>query len=1132
MLWGALTRGASGPLPGIAKGAGILAQAGGGDVYHILLGLGALLGLGVAAWVFTTALRAQVRARTAELRRSERRYRQLIENLNDAAFVADVETGLIIETNARGEALLGRSRREIIGMHQRDLHPPEDAAHYEQTFQAHASGTLEAIDTAEVIRRDGTHVPVTISVARVDLDDRELLIGLFRDKSELRQAHEDLKQRARETAAVSELAREVGRTLSVDGVITAALRALRKGVRADMALIYTLNGEELVLRDTDPSPPDAVWAARASHRVGRCLCGEVAASREPLYSKDIWLDPRCTLRECKEAGFRSFAGLPLARGDQLLGVACLTTYHERDFHVQSEFLETLANAIAAGLQNARLYEHSLAQRAELQARVAEREAAKQALLRSESLFRGVFEASPIGIAILDAEGRAAETNAAFRQAFGITGEADAVGLRFLQVLALPDAVRSDARHGEIISQDLEFDFAAAERAGPLRTCRSGRIFLDVRVGPLGWGPGEQPTGYLLLVNETTRRRAAEEALRQSEERYRELVQQAASIIVRIGTDGRLRFLNEYGQRFFGLSEEDAFGRPVVGTIVPPMDSAGHDLDGMVRDLVADPDRHATVEMECMRRNGQRVWVTWANRAVRDAQGRVAEILSVGTDMTDRIKAQEEIERVARFPAENPNPVLRVSADGRVIYSNKASRPLLEAWGVGEEDRLPGDHCQYVREAMLAGQVRQAEVEAAGRIFALWHTPVPDGDYVNIYGLDITDRRHAEEELAHQHQVLERAARLESIGKLAGGVAHDFNNLLTGILGYCDLLLGGLPEGSRLRSDVREIERAGRRAADLTRQLLAFSRKQVLSREPLDLNVVVRGMSGMLRRLIGENIDFSTRLAPDLAAAELDPAQIEQVVMNLVVNSRDAMPNGGKLTIETANAELDEAFVEQHPGARAGLHVMLAVSDTGFGMDAETQAHIFEPFFTTKENGQGTGLGLATAYGIVKQHGGSIWAYSEPGKGTTFRIYLPRVGAEARAGADAGALPGTTGGAELVLLVEDEEAVRDLAERILCRSGYSVLTAPTAEDALRTMAECGKGVALLLTDVVLPGKSGPVLYEDLKDTYPELAVLYMSGYTGQAVVRHGMLEPGGPFIAKPFGPDDLLRKVRETLDQAS
>ena len=387
------------------------------------------------------------------------------------------------------------------------------------------------------------------------------------------------------------------------------------------------------------------------------------------------------------------------------------------------------------------------------------------------------------------------------------------------------------------------------------------------------------------------------------------------------------------------------------------------------------------------------------------------------------------------------------------------------------------------------------------------------------GTDITPRRQLEEQLR-------QSQKMEAVGRLAGGIAHDFNNVLTAILGYSQMLLADLPESDSRREDVQEIEHAANRAATLTRQLLAFSRRQVLQPQVLDLNALLENLDNFLRRLIGEDIDLRVHSSPELWLVSADSGQMEQVIMNLAVNSRDAMPRGGKVTVETANVTLDAGYAQHHMTVTPGEYVMLAVSDTGTGMDEETLAHIFEPFFTTKSSSKGTGLGLSTVYGIVKQSGGNIWVYSEIGRGTTFKIYLPRNRSEA----PARVVPPATidvRGSETILLVEDEDPVRTLAAKVLRGLGYQVMEAKLGSQAL-DLASDHVSIDLLLTDVVMPEFSGAELARKLADKRPTLRILYMSGYTDEAIIHHGVLASNIAYLQKPFTPDVLATKVREVL----
>jgi signal transduction histidine kinase len=395
--------------------------------------------------------------------------------------------------------------------------------------------------------------------------------------------------------------------------------------------------------------------------------------------------------------------------------------------------------------------------------------------------------------------------------------------------------------------------------------------------------------------------------------------------------------------------------------------------------------------------------------------------------------------------------------------------------------------------------------------------------------EVAERARSEERRAKLEDQFRQAQKMEAIGRLAGGVAHDFNNLLTTILGYCEILLmRKQPEPDRGNLD--EIRMAAERASRLTAQLLAFSRKQVLLPKVLDLNALIDETQKMLGRLIGEDIELEVALHPEVAYIKADPGQVEQVIMNLAINARDAMPGGGKLTIETHNVELDASYAGQHIEARTGPHVMLAVTDTGIGMDRETVAHLFEPFFTTKEQGKGTGLGLSTVYGIVKQSGGSIGVYSEPGKGTSFKVYFPPAGDRPEQRPAAPQVRNDRGN-ETILLVEDDDAVRQLSKRILEGNGYTVVEAAHGAEALAVSEKHNGQLHLLVTDLIMPQVGGRELAARISSKRPDLPVLFMSGYTEDAVVHHGVLEKDLAFIQKPFTPATLARRVREILDRA-
>jgi two-component system cell cycle sensor histidine kinase/response regulator CckA len=641
------------------------------------------------------------------------------------------------------------------------------------------------------------------------------------------------------------------------------------------------------------------------------------------------------------------------------------------------------------------------------------------------------------------------------------------------------------------------------------------------------------TGAIGVAFDITAAKRAEEALKESERRYRTLFEESRDAIYVSTIDGTLIDFNRSMLTLFGYTREEITRLNAEALYLDPADRRAF------RELI---ERHWVVrdfEVRLVDKDG-RVMDCLVNSTPQiDEQGEVVGYKGAIRDITDQKQAGETLRRERDFSeaATGSLPGLFYLFDdqGRFLRWNRNLERLTgySAKQIAEmspldffigEDRQTIE--ESIQEAFDKGQTT-AEVDLVARdgtktpYFFTGELVVLDGRRCVVgTAIDLVERRRLETQLR-------QSQKMEAIGRLAGGVAHDFNNVLTVILSNSEMLAGQLSPEDPRRQELIEIRDAAQRAATLTRQLLAFSRKQVLKPRVLSLNAVVVTLEKMLRRLIGEDIELATLLQPDLWAVEADPGQLEQIIMNLAVNARDAMPEGGGLSIETGNAEVDEVFARKHFPMVPGRYVMLVVCDSGAGMDAETQRRIFEPFFTTKPRGRGTGLGLSMVYGIVKQSGGYIWAYSEPGLGTTFKIYFPRVeGTRSDAEAVVAASPSPPG-RETVLLAEDEDSVRRLARRILEEVGYTVLEAREATEAL-TISESWDGpIDLLLTDVVMPELNGRELAERLSVLRPGIQILYISGYTDHEVLD-GIVGPGSNFLQKPFTPEALANKVREAL----
>ena len=757
----------------------------------------------------------------------------------------------------------------------------------------------------------------------------------------------------------------------------------------------------------------------------------------------------------------------------------------------------------------------------------DRKQAENALRESEEKYRTILESITDSYYEIDLSGNLTFFNSALVRLLGYSPE---------ELMGMNNRDYADPEHAKRGFQALqemyatgaevtELDWELIRKDGTRRYVEASATLRHDAAGTI--------IGFRGVARDVTERKQAEDALRESEERYRDLVENAQDIIYTHDLKGNYISSNKAGEEITGYSLEESLKLNLQQTIAPEYLEKAREM--LARKLAGEDI--TAYELELIAKDGHRVPIEVNTRLVMQ-DGIPVGINGIARDITQRKAAEAELRRLAAAVEQTADSIVITDTEGTIEYVNPAFERITgysKQEAVGKNPRIlksektdPSIY-QDLWKTILSGGVWKGQLVNRKKDGTDFYERVTisaihdeSGKIVNYIAVkqDTTAQMQLEEQLR-------QSQKLEAIGQLAGGVAHDFNNLLTVIGGYSSILLTKLPQDSPHRSNVEEIKKASDRAGALTRQLLAFSRKQILQPKILDLNVAVADLEKMLRRLIGEDIDLLTILSPGLGKVKADPGQMEQVLLNLIVNARDAMPRGGKLTIETSNVMQSPEYAERHV-TLPGPYVMLAVTDNGCGMPAEIQSRIFEPFFTTKESGKGTGLGLATVYGIIKQSGGNIWVYSEKDRGTTIKVFLPRVD-EVIHHEDSGPLGAIPHGTETVLVVEDEDQVRAILTQILEGQGYRVVSASNGEQALSISRDREVDISLMITDVVMPQMSGRELAGLVSKVRPDLPVLFMSGYTDDAIVRHGLLDEKLNFIQKPFDSAGVARKVREVLD---
>jgi hypothetical protein len=1018
----------------------------------------------------------------AALREAEEKYRTMFEGAPEGIYRATLEGATLVANPAMAGMLGYESAQEVVST-------VTDSKHQVWLDPDERSQFLQVLEEQEAVRgyecqwkrKDGTAIWVSLSSRKARGKDGRALYyeGFIEDITERKRTEGALREAEQKYREIFDGALEGIYRISLEGAVLTANSALAK-------MLGYASAQEAVATITDAA-------------------------------QQVWLDPNERLRVLRL----------LEQHEVVRGYEC--QFKRKD---GATVWVSLSCRTACGEDGRALYIEGFIED------ITERKKAEARLQAQHERFQSIIENTEAGYFRIGMDGCFEDANPAWLRMHGFTRREDAIGLHFSAVQAPEDAGNAEAAVGALLRGE-------SPRGGEFsRLRRDGKIgYHTFSANPVL--DGDRVIGIEGFIVDTTERKEAERDRRHSERQYRSLfnfMNEGVGVYKLIWSNGApdnyvLLDANRRFEEILGLKREDVVNRPateVYGTETAPfLEEYASVVEGgrplQFETYFPPMDKHFFIS------------VTPIDEDL---------FATIFFDVTEQKKTQERYELVA----ENAADVIWMwdLQQDRCLYHSPSVRQLRgyspeEIMDQPADQAMPADTYRMVMAEILSriaaveagdesARIRTNEVEYLRKDGTTVPTEtvtklVSDarGKVRYLIGVsrDNTELKRAEDAKARIEDQLRQAQKLESVGRLAGGVAHDFNNLLTVINGYSRLLLGSVKEGDPLRDGLEEIRKAGERAAGLTQQLLAFSRKQMLQPRVLDLNRVVEEMRPMLARLMGEDVELCVKLQAEATTICADPHQLEQALMNLAVNSRDAMPDGGKFSIETGFVEWGESDVELRPGAHAGPYVMLAVSDTGVGMNEETRGHMFEPFFTTKGVGKGTGLGLSTIHGIVEQSGGYVEAESEPGLGTTFKIYMPRVmDAQAECGQPE-AVP-AMGGKETVLVVEDQAEVRKYAAAALRVYGYQVIQAANADEALVLCEREGERIDLILTDVVMPSMSGTALADRLRNRWSGIKVLFMSGYTDDTIVHHGVLENGAEFIQKPFSPDQLARKVREML----
>jgi PAS domain S-box-containing protein len=779
--------------------------------------------------------------------------------------------------------------------------------------------------------------------------------------------------------------------------------------------------------------------------------------------------------------------------------------------------------------------------------ITERKRTAEALRERSRFIESIVNLSPDIIYIYDlADKRNVFSNNGIRKVLGYSvDEIREMGTHLISALMHPDDLKvyleetipkyAKAKDNELISHGYR-----------MRHKNDNWVWLECSELIYKRQTNGMPQQIFGVIHDVTERKRTEEALRFERDRAQEYLDIVEAIILVLNADGCISLINQKGCRLLGYSEDELLGQKWFDTCLPQPEGMEKIFPYFLRLIEGKIEGEEYFENAVMTKKGELRQIAWHNRLLKDKNGMVIGVLSAGEDITGRKKAESAVresqELLSLFIRQSPIFAFIKEVkpnESRVVQASDNFQQMIDIsssdmLGKTMEELFPADIAAKITsddwKVVQNGVTLKLDEDFNGRNYTSIKFPIVQAGKTMLagYTIDITERKKAEEDRGKLETQLRQSQKMEAIGQLAGGIAHDFNNMLSVINGYSEMLLKKTPPPDPKHDLIREINKAGERSAALTQQLLAFARKQTISPKLLDLNDTVAGMLKMLQRLIGENIELFWKPAANLWKVKMDPSQINQILANLLVNARDAISNSGKVTIETGKANLDEAFCQMHPDSTPGKYVVLSVADNGCGMSKETIEHIFEPFFTTKKIGEGTGLGLATVFGIVKQNNGLINVYSELEKGSRFKIYLPMHESENGTKDDSHESRIIFTGTETVLLVEDEDALLQFTKMILEQMGYTVLSANAPEKALELSEEHKGDIHILITDVVMPGMSGRALNDKIRAGRPGIKCLFISGYTADIIAHNGVLDPDIHFLEKPFTAEELSAKLREAL----